>query len=447
MTLNRTHDGSRHSFVASANEPLTDFPLQNLPLGAFSYGGSDATRCGARIGDDVLDLRRAAAAGLLAACGEPVARAIAAENLAPLMALGNASAGALRARLFELLSEGNAGCAEVTACLVPVTDVRMALPLEPRNFTDFLTSSFHKMRMSPTGTLDPNFLSLPLAYHSRASSIRLSGNDVIRPHVQQARGGSVSFEPTRELDYELELGAFIGPGTNLGQPLSIDEAPAQLFGYCLLNDWSVRDIQRWESVPLGPFLAKSLSTTISPWVVTDEALRPFRTAAFPREMGQPPALNYLASETDATAGGFDIVLEVWLQTTQMREAGAAATRLTASNVRDLYWTFAQMVTHHASNGCNLLSGDLLGSGTVSGPDPDSRACLAELTVRGTAPVVLPNGESRSWLEDGDEVILRGRASRNGFASIGFGECRGRIRQSVTWPGANHIHAKKTEALI
>ena len=422
--MNHTHDPAQQSFVVSGNTAETDFPLQNLPFGVFRQAPESWARCGVRIGDEVLDLQRVGRAGLLpGAMLDPTGR----PDLAGIMALGCEDASALRAHLFELLAATQSRQTEVAACLVPANAVTMVMPLSPPNFTDFLTSSFHKTRLG-NPKLDANFMSLPLAYHSRASSVRVSG-EVIRPRVQQGSPGAIRFAPTREMDYELELGVFVGRGNAQGQPIALHDAPAHLFGYCLLNDWSVRDIQRWESAPLGPFLAKSLATTVSPWIVTEEALRPFRVPSFARAPDETAAPEYLTSEHDASHGGLGIVLEAWLQTPLMREPA----RITVSDASHLYWTFAQMLTHHASNGCNLMTGDLLGSGTVSGPTPESRACLAELTQRGTVPLTLPNGETRSWLEDGDEVVLRGRASRNGFKSIGFGECKGTIAPAVPWP--------------
>jgi len=421
----------RHSFVPSANTAETEFPLQNLPFGVFRRTGDTQACCGVRIGDEVLDLRLAHRAGLL-----PVAAdAAQASTLAGILALPLRKISALRGALFELLAAGQEHQANVAACFTPARSVTMSMPVMPPNFTDFLTSSFHKIRLGKP-KLDPNFMSLPLAYHSRASSVRVSG-DVTRPHVQQESAGAIRFAPTREMDYELELGAFIGQGNESGQPIALHDAQQHVFGYCLLNDWSVRDVQRWESTPLGPFLAKSLATTISPWIVTEEALRPFRVPAFTRGPEETPAPDYLASDDNRRQGGIGIALEAWLLTRRMRDQNEAAVRITATDARHLYWTFAQIVTHHASNGCNLMSGDLLGSGTVSGPTPESRACLAELTKRGTVPLALPNGETRAWLEDGDEVVIRGRASSDGFVPIGFGECRGAIAASVPWPTQDH----------
>lgn len=409
--------------------------MQNLPFGVFRRAGDTRACCGVRIGDEVLDLGLAQRAGLV-----PVAAdAAGATTLAAILALPPRDVSDLRAALFGLLAAGQEHQAEVVACFTPARSVTMCMPVTPPDFTDFLTSSFHKTRLGKP-KLDPNFMSLPLAYHSRASSVRVSG-DVTRPHVQQGSAGAIRFAPTCEMDYELELGAFVGQGNASGQPIPLHDAQRHVFGYCLLNDWSVRDVQRWESTPLGPFLAKNLATTISPWIVTEEALRPFRVAAFTRGPEDTPAPDYLTSEENRRQGGIGIALEAWLLTRRMRDQNESAVRITATDAKHLYWTFAQMVTHHASNGCNLMSGDLLGSGTVSGPTPETRACLAELTQRGTVPLVLHNGEVRAWLEDGDEVILRGRASRDGFAPIGFGECRGAIAASVPWPTKDHSQTR------
>jgi fumarylacetoacetase len=426
--LNATHDAQHRSFVERANLPDCDFPIQNLPFGVFSRANEPA-RGGVAIGDMIVDLAALARSGLLSGAALKAAEAASGPTLNPLMALGNAPSSALRARLSELLAQGSSDRQAVAACLVPMTEVAMHLPAHIGDFTDFLTSGYHSTRLNPTGKLAANFMSLPIAYHGRASSVRLDG-PVRRPHVQRRDGEVVSFGPTKEMDFELELGAFIGAGNRLGDRIAIADASDAIFGHCLINDWSIRDIQRWENVPLGPFLAKSLSTTISPWVVTEEALRPFRAPAFRRAADEPAPLPYLTLKQDQDEGGLDLALTASLLTPRMREAGLAPHKVTDTNFRHMYWTFAQMVTHHASNGCNLQPGDLLGSGTISGPTPGSRACLAELTVRGKEPLHLPNGETRPWLEDGDEVIFAARASRQGYVSIGFGNCRGTVQAAL-----------------
>jgi len=296
------------------------------------------------------------------------------------------------------------------------------VPAKIGNFTDFVCSTFHAQRVVRK-PLAPVLCYMPVAYHGRASSVRISGEEVRRPHGQfKDSDGRVQFGPSKALDFELEVGAFVSTGNPLGSPIPIDSAASHIFGYCLLNDWSARDVQFWESM-LGPFLSKSLSTTISPWIVSPEALAPFRTQIFrPSQPDFPTPLAYLHSETDRAEGGIDIELEAYLLTPRMRKSGSPPARIVATNFKYAYWSFAQMVAHHTSNGCNLQPGDLLGSGTVSGPMDESRACLLEHAE----PFRLPNGETRGYLEDGDEVIFRGRAKREGYVSIGFGECRAHI---------------------
>jgi fumarylacetoacetase len=309
-------------------------------------------------------------------------------------------------------------------------DAEMLLPAVIGDYTDFYASVFHATNVGkmlrPDNPLLPNYKWVPIGYHGRASSLVVSGTEIARPQGQTEPGesGEPRFGPTRSLDYELEVAAFLGPGNRLGVPIPLAEAESHLFGLCLLNDWSARDVQKWEYQPLGPFLAKSFATSISPWVVTLEALAPYRVAAFARPAGDPQPLPHLANAEDREHGGFDLRLEVQLTTKAMRERGLPPFRVSHSNLRDVYWTLAQMVAHHSSNGCNLRPGDLIASGTVSGPEPENRGCLIERTWRGTEPLALPSGEARRFLEPGDEVILRGHCERDGFARIGFGECRG-----------------------
>ena len=429
-----THDPARRSFVEAANLARADFPLQNLPFGVFRRRGDEIGKGGVAIGDQIVDLAAAQEAGLFSGVAEEAAIAAKGPTLNALMALGNHAAAALRARLCNLLDAESRERRKVEPCLVPMSEAVMQMPVAVGNFTDFLTSSFHSERLSPTGKVPPSFKTMPIAYHSRASSVRVSGETIMRPHGQWLDAeNTVQFSPTRALDYELEVGAFIGLGNELGKPIPLEEARTHIFGYCLLNDWSARDVQRAESVPLGPFLAKSLSTSISPWVITEAAMRPFRTPAFTRPEGDPAPLTYLNSARERENGGFDLKLRASLRTKRMREAQQGAERITSTNFKHMYWTFAQMLTHHASNGCNLLPGDIIASGTTSGPSEESRACLAEITSRGTHPMTLSSGETRSWLEDGDEVIFRARAEREGFTPIGFGECRGVIGPAVDWP--------------
>lgn len=429
--LDPTHDPERRAWLPSA-QAGGDFPIQNLPLGVFSREG-EAPRGGVAIGDQVLDLRAACDAGLLR--GE-AAEAAAEPALNRLMAMGRAASRALRQQVSALLAEGSPAQAQAEALLVPMAQARMHLPTRIANFTDFMVSRDHSWRLGALkdalAPLPPAFDHLPVAYHSRASSVRASGEAVRRPNGQWMRKEGLHFGPTEALDYELELAVWLGGAENpLGTPVPMPAAPERLFGYGLLNDWSARDMQRWEMPPLGPFLAKSLSTTVSPWVVTAEAMIPFAIAAAKRAEGVAAAPPHLDSEANRTSGGLSIALDALLLTPRMRAEGAAPARLTATDFATMSWTPAQMVAHHASNGCNLLPGDLLGSGTCSGPTEGSEACLAEILLRG--PVTLPNGETRRFLEDGDEVIFRGRAHAPGAVSIGFGECRAEILPAVPWP--------------
>jgi fumarylacetoacetase len=440
--LNETHRADLRSWVESANDPATDFPIQNLPHGVFQRG-AETPRGGVAIGDCVLDLTAALEVKLFHDAAEQVARLAAGPSLNAFMAAGRAAQSALRRRISGLLSADNRDRPEIeklaARLLIPMRDVEMKLPAAIGSFTDFLTSIDHTERLGratrPDSPVPDAFRYLPIAYNGRATSVRASGEPVRRPNGQwPASDGQVKFGPCEQQDFELEVGMFVARGNELGQPISIDEAPERIFGFCLLNDWSARDIQRWESI-LGPFLSKSLSTTISCWVVTAEAMAPFRTAACPRPAGDPAPLPYLHSASDQASGGLDLTLDAYLLTPRMRREGAALARIVRTNFIHMYWTFAQMLTHHMSNGCNLRPGDLLGSGTASGPLDENRACLAEITDRGTRPLTLPNGETRVWLEDGDEVIFRARAERDGFVSVGFGECRGRIEPAPAWPSA------------
>ncbi len=428
--LDHTHDPSARACVASANRPDTDFPIQNLPLGVFDEGGG--RRIGVAIGDEVLDLASAASDGLLDTLDLPTIEALRAPALNALMALGPEPWRRVRHAVFGLLREGAPRAPAARPHLRPGHEVRPVLPAIVGDYTDFYASIDHATNVGrmlrPDQPLYPNYPWVPIGYHGRASSVVVSGTPVPRP-VGQARLGQAPAPivgPSRRLDYELELGFYVGPGNALGEPVPIAAAPERLFGVCLLNDWSARDLQAWEYQPLGPFLAKSFATSVSPWVITLDALAPFRVAARQRGEGEPAPLPYLHDEADQRTGALDLTLEAWISTRAMREAGVAPVRLSRSRARDLYWTPAQMLAHHTSNGCNLRPGDLFGSGTVSGPAPDMRGCLLELTWRGSEPVSLPLGETRRFLEDGDEVIFRGYAEAPGRARIGLGECRGVI---------------------
>jgi fumarylacetoacetase len=419
----------RNCWLESANDPAADFPLENLPFGVFE--GDGANRIGLAIGDSILDLAGSAEAGLLEGLPPPVLHACRAEDLNSLAEAGTAAVRQIRARAAELLSKaGQRG--KVEPHLVPQKSARMGLPFRIRDYTDFYASIHHATNVGrlfrPDTPLLPNYKWVPIGYHGRASSIVVSGAEIQRPSGQTKSPDmpAPTFAPATMMDYELEVGFFVGPGNARGRPIPLDEADQHMFGLCLMNDWSARNIQSWEYQPLGPFLAKNFATTISPWVVSLEALEPYRVPAMVRPEGDPGPLPYLQSQRDQRHGGFAITLEVWLATAKMRAKRQPPVRLSRSNMKDLYWTPAQMLTHHASNGCNLQSGDLLATGTVSGPTRDAVGCLLERTRRGAEPLELPNGETRKFLEDGDEVILRGWCEREGYPRIGFGECRGRV---------------------
>lgn len=428
----RTHDQDLESWVAGANEPGTDFPIQNLPFGTFRRKDSGQTHVGVAIGDQILDLDTCNRAGLLD--GVEAADACTAHNLNALMALPAEQRRELRRRLVSLL-EKDAAPGRVQAvrkALVAAEEVELLLPATIGDYTDFYASVFHATNVGsmfrPDNPLLPNYKHIPIGYHGRASSVVVSGTPVHRPSGQTMAddADAPTFGPCRLLDYEMEVGIFVGPGNDPAHPIPIGEAEDHFVGLCLVNDWSARDIQKWEYQPLGPFLAKSFLTSVSPWVVTAEALAPFRVPAFERPEGDPQPLPYLSSETNSEAGGIDLTVEVYLQTEKMRQEGQEPVRLSRGGFKHLYWTVAQMIAHHSSNGCNLRPGDLMASGTVSGPEKDSRGCLLELTWRGSEPLQLPSGEERKFLQEGDEVIFRGYCEREGFARIGFGECRGRI---------------------
>ena len=433
--LDETHDSEVPSWIESANLAGVDFPIQNLPFGVFRRCDRDAPRTiGVAIGDSILDLSGLLSDGLLT--DESVrlaANACASDSLNALMALGVGPRRALRRRLHAMLRQGASGSDRQAAArhLIASADVEMLLPAIVGDYTDFYASIFHATNVGklfrPDNPLLPNYKYIPIGYHGRTSSLVPAGTSIRRPSGQTRDGESdPKFGPTKALDYEMELSFFVSSGNALGESLPIAEAEEHIFGVCLLNDWSARDIQAWEYQPLGPFLAKSFVTSLSPWVVTMEALAPFRTVAFTRAAGDPVPLHYLFDPNDQECGGVDLWLEVSLLSVPMREAGISPVVLGRSNFRDMYWTMAQMLAHHASNGCNLRPGDLLASGTVSGADRRARGCLLELTSRGKDPVTLPTGEQRTFLEDGDEVILRGFCEREGFRRIGLGSCQGTI---------------------
>jgi len=405
-----THDPALRSWVESANQPDCGFPIQNLPFGAFRRRGETRVSAGIAIGHQVLDA--GAAFGV--------------DSVRSVMELPRDRRTELRHRISAFLQEGSPAAPEF---LTSIADVEMLLPCEIGDYTDFYASIHHAANVGgmfrPENPLLPNYKWLPVGYHGRASSIVVSGTPIRRPRGQTSDNpaGPPSFGPTRRLDYELELGAFLGPGNPLGTPIPPAGAPNHIVGVCLLNDWSARDLQTWEYQPLGPFLAKNFATSISPWIVTAEALDPFRCNPDPRSVDDPRPLPHLQCGPGCA---YSITLEVWFRTAAMRGQSLAPVRLSRSHFASLYWTLSQMVAHHTSNGCNIRPGDLIGSGTVSGPEKENRGCLLELTWRGAEPIELPSGEQRRFLEDGDEVTLRGYCQAPGFRSISLGECAGEI---------------------
>ena len=404
--IDSTHDPALQSWVESANRPDAEFPIQNLPYATFRRAGEEQSRVGIAIGDMLLDAGEA--------LGFPPLEAIV--SLPPDRRTG------LRRRASEFLSRYTTGAER---SLISIADAELLRPCPIPDYTDFYASLDHATNVGrlfrPDNPLLPNYKWLPVAYHGRASSVVVSGTPVRRPwgQITASPAGPPTYSPCRQLDYEVELGAFLGPGNPIGEPIPIAEAENHLAGVCLLNDWSARDIQAWEGQPLGPFLAKNFAASISPWVVTLDALEPFRCAGPPRSETDPRPLPHL---TPSGNGAFRITLEVWLRTAQMREP----LRISQGDFSSMFWTLAQMIAHHSSNGCPLRAGDLIGSGTVSGPEKENRGCLLETTSRGAEPITLPSGETRRFLEDGDEVILRGFCESSGFRRIGLGECRGSV---------------------
>ncbi|MCI8209873.1 fumarylacetoacetase [Pseudomonas sp. S25] len=420
------------SWVVSANGHA-DFPLQNLPLGIFSRGDS-AKRGGVAIGDSIFDLQAALQAGFFNDAARDAAQAASRDQLNDFFALGSHGRQALRSELLHLLDEHNPQRSRLQASsellLHPMSECQLHMPARVGDYTDFYVGIHHATNVGklfrPDNPLLPNYKYVPIAYHGRASTLCVSGTSIKRPGGQTLPPGAETpqFGPSKRLDYELEMGVWVGEGNSDGEPIGISDAAQHIAGLCLLNDWSARDLQAWEYQPLGPFLSKSFATTISPWVVTAEALAPFRSAQPARPEGDPQPLPYLFDEADQQAGALDIELEVLLLTRHMKAQGLAAQLLARSNTLNMYWTVAQMLTHHTVNGCKLQPGDLLGTGTLSGPQPGQLGSLLEMTEGGKNAIDLPGGETRRFLEDGDEVILRARCKREGQVSIGFGECRG-----------------------
>jgi fumarylacetoacetase len=433
VAVDETHRAELESWVESANDPTNDFPIQNLPLGCYRAPGG--IRPGVAIGDRILDL--AAARALLEL--EPdlpaaIDRSVASGNLNPVLAMGRAALRELRSAVSDSLRvdtpAGQRARALRDSLLVRMGDVELVVPMRVGDYTDFYASIHHATNVGsmfrPDSPLLPNYKWVPIGYHGRASSIVASGTTVRRPEGQTRDDASAPprFGPSRRVDYELEVGAVVARGNALGTAIPIASAEEHVAGLCVVNDWSARDIQTWEYQPLGPFLAKSFATTVSPWIVTLEALAPFRAPAAERADGDPEPLPYLDDAIDRARGGFDIELEVLLSTQRMRDQRLPPARVSVGNFTTMYWTVAQLVAHHTSNGCNLQTGDLIASGTVSGPTKESRGCLLERTWRGTEPLALDTGEERRFLEDGDEVIMRAACAREGRRRIGFGECRG-----------------------
>jgi len=422
---------SRRSWVESANDPACGFPLQSLPYCVFA-GDDGRARLGVGIGASILDLRWSKGAGLLEGLPTQTQTSCDAPTMNALMSCEAAAHAALRTRLMDLLDvrADQATRDAVGAGFLPRETATLLQPVESANYTDFYASIHHATRVGrlfrPESPLLPNYKFVPIGYHGRASSIIVSGTPVRRPSGQTKPGadGVPNFGPTQFLDYEVEVGMYIAGANALGEPVPIRQAGEGIFGLSLVNDWSARDIQTWENQPLGPFLAKSFATSVSPWVVPMAALKPFRVPAALRPSEDPSPLSYLFDAMDQYTGAIDLTVEAWLLTPAMRTAGQEPHRLSHANLRDLYWTPAQLIAHHTSNGCNLLSGDLLATGTVSGRDDDSAGCLLELTAGGTRPILLTNGESRTALDDGDEVILRGLCRRAGYPDVSLGECRG-----------------------
>ena len=425
--MNETHDPTLESWVESANDPASDFPIQNLPFGVFTRPNDEMPQVGIAIGTQILDVAACFAAGYLK--GWPAAQTYFGSRLNPLMTVDPRHLELFRSEVSALLARGAAVHEDV---LVPMSEATMLMPVDIGDYTDFYASIHHATNVGsmfrPDNPLLPNYKYVPIGYHGRASSIVVSGTPVRRPSGQTkaADQAEPSFSPSRMLDYESELGFFVGQGNALGQSIPVHQAARHIFGFCLVNDWSARDIQAWEYQPLGPFLAKNFATTISPWVVTFAALEPFRAAPPKRSGDDPEPLPYLRSSEDETSGALEITMEVYLSSKRMRHDGHSPALVSKAPFSEMYWTVAQMLTHHASNGCNMKPGDLIASGTVSGRGEGERGCLLEATWRGTKPIRLPNLEERRFLEDGDEVIMRAFCEAPGRRRIGFGDCSGTI---------------------
>lgn len=430
--LNETHDSSLRCWVNSATTPGSDFPIQNLPFGIFRRANSnESLRGGVAIGDVIIDLGAAHASGVFSGLAAQAAGACAGPTLNAFMAMGADAWSALRVALSRALRAGSTAQTQLEKCLVPQAEAEYAVPAQIGDYTDFYTSIYHATAVGrlfrPDNPLLPNYKWVPIGYHGRSSSIRVSGQAFARPvsQIMPAAAERPVTAPSKRLDYELEMGIFIGTGNELGSHIDLASAESHVFGLCLLNDWSARDVQAWEYQPLGPFLAKNFATTISPWIVTLEALAPYRVG-WTRSETDPQPLPYLDDASLRSEGAFDVQLEVWLQTATMRQQKQTGVRLSHSSFKHAYWTISQMVTHHTINGCNLQPGDLIGTGTQSGPTQDEAGSMLELSVGGKQSIQLPNGESRTFLEDGDTVTIRGWCEREGAARVGFGEVAGTV---------------------
>ncbi len=431
--LNETHDATLQSWVASANSADNGFPIQNLPFAIFrEAGSSQAFRPGVAIGEKILDLSALAQAQAFSGLAAEALTACRGTTLNDLMSLGQAHWSALRLELSRALRQGSALQSTLEPLLADRTSAEFNLPARIGDYTDFYISLHHATAVGkqfrPDNPLLPNYKWVPIGYHGRASSIGVSGQAFPRP-VGQTRpaqdGGNPNFGPSQRLDYELELGIFIGQSNAQGDRVSIDKAESHAFGLCILNDWSARDLQAWEYQPLGPFLAKNFASTISPWVVTLEALAPFR-AEFKRDAADPQPMPYLSSAENTHAGAFDVQLKVLMTTQQSRTSGAEPAVLANSNFKEAYWSIAQMITHHTVNGCNLQAGDLLGTGTLSGPEVGQEGSLLELNHGGKKPIDLPWGEQRVFLEDHDEIIIQAQCQKPGYPTISLGQCAGTV---------------------
>lgn len=451
-----THDPKLNSWIESANDPSSDFPIQNLPFGVFATAGKDAATAGepavgVAIGDRVIKLAELAEAGLFDELDGGLFEVFDWWSLNPLLWEGPEIWRAVRRRLSDLLSADNPELRDDLdlrqRAIFKQSEVEMLDPVEIGDYTDFYASLHHATNVGsmfrPDNPILPNYKHIPIGYHGRASSVIASGAPVRRPQGQKApaaEGEGPTFGPSKLFDYEMEVAAFVGVPNDLGESISIEDAESHLFGLALCNDWSARDMQKWEYQPLGPFLAKSFHTTISPWIVTMDALVPYRVPAFTRDAADPQPLPHLTSDQNTSKGGINLTVEVFLASEQMRDQGMNPIKLSQGSFADMYWTVAQMLTHHASNGCNMIPGDMFASGTISGPNKDNRGCLLELTWNGSAdnpvpgtdrtPIELPTGEKRTFLEDGDEIIMKGYCEAEGRARIGFGECRGIVAPAI-----------------